>query len=107
MLQKPWLRYAITLKKEWRFLSTPVNFSISLNVQPVSNHLKPTIMQCPNCKATHGCGCQARQASDGTACCSKCVGAYNQKLAQKKGSSPAPGKSPQVKALYRGPGIQT
>lgn len=34
-------------------------------------------MKCQNCGATHGCGCQARTANDGTQCCSKCVQTYN------------------------------
>lgn len=40
-------------------------------------------MTCPNCKATHGCGCQARKAEDGKSCCSKCVDAYNKALKNK------------------------
>ena len=40
-------------------------------------------MTCPNCKATHGCGCQARKAADGKACCSKCVDEYNKGLKSK------------------------
>ena len=40
-------------------------------------------MTCPNCKAAHGCGCQARKAVDGKACCSKCVDKYNEGLKSK------------------------
>lgn len=30
-------------------------------------------MTCPNCNTQHGCGCQAKTASDGTRCCSSCL----------------------------------
>lgn len=33
-------------------------------------------MKCQNCGASHGCGCQARTASDGTQCCSACIQQY-------------------------------
>ena len=37
-------------------------------------------MNCPNCGVEITCSCQRRIASDGTACCEKCVMGYQQKL---------------------------
>jgi hypothetical protein len=34
---------------------------------------------CQNCKATLGCSCQRRIASDGVPVCANCVAAYEQK----------------------------
>lgn len=36
---------------------------------------------CPNCGAQITCGCQDRNASDGTRVCSNCVAFYEQQLA--------------------------
>lgn len=33
-------------------------------------------MTCFNCGASHGCGCQARIASDGKNCCNSCIASY-------------------------------
>jgi len=45
---------------------------------------KPNKMNCPNCNAPISCGCQKRSASDGKQCCSACINAYEQKLANAK-----------------------
>ena len=41
-------------------------------------------MNCTNCNAPISCGCQKRSASDGKQCCSACINAYEQKLANAK-----------------------
>ncbi len=37
-------------------------------------------MNCPNCGSAITCGCQKRTASDGKACCSNCITAYENRL---------------------------
>ena len=37
-------------------------------------------MICPNCKKSHGCGCQKRVASNGVSVCSSCITTYEQSL---------------------------
>jgi hypothetical protein len=37
-------------------------------------------IQCPNCKAALGCGCQKRTARDGASVCAKCISSYESKL---------------------------
>lgn len=66
-------------------------------------------MRCGNCNTKHGCGCQARTASDGTACCSLCLAAYE----MSKGNNPAKAKAgtpnlnpSNVEVFYKGPGVQ-
>lgn len=39
---------------------------------------------CANCKKKLSCGCQRRQANDGTSACSSCVGTLNGKVATEK-----------------------
>lgn len=60
-------------------------------------------MTCKNCGATHGCGCKARKAQDGTECCTKCVAAYNMKIAGKGNVAP---KKSGVTVLYKAANIQ-
>lgn len=36
--------------------------------------------KCGNCKATIGCSCKIRKATDGKSCCASCVAAYNNKI---------------------------
>jgi hypothetical protein len=45
--------------------------------------------QCPNCKKNLSCGCQRRNASDGTAVCSSCIVAYENNIKS------TPSKTPQ------------
>jgi hypothetical protein len=40
--------------------------------------------QCLNCNSKLSCGCQKRLASDGKQVCSKCLAAYEQKVAEAK-----------------------
>lgn len=60
-------------------------------------------MTCPNCKATHGCGCQARKAEDGKACCSKCVDAYNKGLKNKPAAAVNKVEGPAKDMIPRNP----
>lgn len=39
---------------------------------------------CSNCGKKLSCGCQRRQANNGTSACSSCVGALNGQVATKK-----------------------
>lgn len=48
---------------------------------------------CSNCGIQLSCGCQRREASDGTQCCDQCVGAYEAKI------SPQPSPSPSAKVV--------
>lgn len=46
-------------------------------------------IQCPNCKAALGCGCQKRTARDGAQVCAKCIGSYESKLPPSSTPKPA------------------
>ena len=37
-------------------------------------------MICPNCKTKHGCGCQAKKASNGASVCTTCIVSYEASL---------------------------
>ncbi len=41
-------------------------------------------MNCPNCNSQLSCGCQKKLASDGKTVCTKCILAYEKKLATLK-----------------------
>ncbi len=45
-------------------------------------------MICQNCGTSHGCGCQAKQASDGHPVCTSCIQTYEMKLKSKGTPSP-------------------
>jgi hypothetical protein len=49
-------------------------------------------MTCSNCNARLSCGCQRKTASDGKACCSNCIAAYENKLPPRVQAKPALGK---------------
>jgi len=36
--------------------------------------------KCGNCKATLGCSCKKRTASDGKSCCANCLSAYEKTI---------------------------
>lgn len=40
-------------------------------------------MICQNCNSKHGCGCQARIASDGRQCCTLCINKYEASISNK------------------------
>ena len=45
-------------------------------------------MICPNCNTHHGCGCQAKTASDGKLCCTSCI--QNYELRKTNQPTPSP-----------------
>lgn len=59
-------------------------------------------MNCTNCGAKLGCGCQKRTASDGKSCCASCLAAYEAGL--KKTALAMPGTKPSnVSVFYTAP----
>jgi hypothetical protein len=59
-------------------------------------------MNCTNCGAKLGCGCQKRIASDGRSCCANCISAYEAGL--KKTNLSMPGTKPSnVSVFYTAP----
>lgn len=45
---------------------------------------------CPNCSATHGCGCQEKIAPDGRKCCTNCIASYTSNNPQPAAPPPTP-----------------
>lgn len=51
---------------------------------------------CLNCSKKLSCGCQQRKASDGKACCTNCLSAYENTLRLAKTKPAAQPKNPNV-----------
>ena len=57
-------------------------------------------MNCQNCGSRLSCGCQKRTASDGKQCCSKCITAYQNKLA-KNNATPKTNTEPVITKIIQ------
>lgn len=59
---------------------------------------------CPSCGARLKCSCELRSASNGTRCCTSCIGRVEADIAAKKNQQPKTANAPtNVQAIYQPP----